>query len=542
MSSTPAAKTAKPLHSGLILMTVALGVGMVILDATVVNVALPQMIKSLGISTTEAEWVTAIYSLVLASLLLLSGRLADRFGRKAMFTTGIVVFTASSALVAASSALPLLLAARALQGLGAAFLLPASLALLNATFVGEARAKAFAIWGGVIGGAAALGPLVGGLLTTNLSWHWAFLINVPIGILLVVLALKYLPESSENKHGQGLDVVGAIFGSLAVGGLVFYFIEAPRYGWFTQVGDVTVLGHTWPSGNLSLALIAGILGLLAGVFFLWDQSRGIKEDGKTTILDLRLFRFHSFSQGSIVAFLVSLGEFGLLFTLPLFLAAVRGLSAAETGYLLTALAAGSFIASGAAVQLGKRLGPVVSLRIGLALEVAGVLATGVGISTTASVLWLVPGLMIYGMGVGLASSQVTGVILAEVPTTESGQASAVQSTTRQLGAALGTALLGAVLLAGLSNLSSDLTNKVPGIPAAQATQVTEIVKATAGAAIPSLPPQVQEVAGETFANSIKIVSYAAAFALFVGFLGTFGLKRPETVAAVKKTLDEPAAE
>jgi len=181
---------------------------MIILDATVVNVAIPTMVKDLDLTTTDAEWVTAAYSLTFASLLILAGRMADRFGRRLLFVIGVIVFVLASVLVAASDTSTTLIAARALQGIGGAMILPASLSVLNSVFVGKDRAIAFAVWGGTIGGMAALGPLVGGWLTTYASWHWAFLINVPIGIA-VLIEIRHLSNIKRLLAGTERSITGA---------------------------------------------------------------------------------------------------------------------------------------------------------------------------------------------------------------------------------------------------------------------------------------------------------------------------------------------
>ena len=201
------------------LLFLALGVAMIILDATVVNVALPSMIKDLGLTTNDAEWINAAYSLTFASLLILSGRLADLFGRRLMFVIGVIVFVSASALVAASDTSMTIIGARALQGVGGAMILPASLSVINAVFVGKSRSVAFAVWGGTIGGMAAVGPLVGGWLTTNASWHWAFLINVPIGIIVIIGAFLTVPETKDTTGRRGIDVPGTVLVTLGLFGV-----------------------------------------------------------------------------------------------------------------------------------------------------------------------------------------------------------------------------------------------------------------------------------------------------------------------------------
>ena len=223
--------------------------------------------------------------------------------------------------------------------------------------------------------------------------------------------------------------------------------------------------------------------------------------------------------GNAVAAIVSLGEFGLLFILPLFLQSVIGYDALETGVILLALAAGSFLASGLGAGMAKRMGPVPVLRLGMALEVIGVLWIAVVLSTTVTGWMMAPGLFVYGMGVGFATAQLTGVILSEVPVAESGMASAVQSTSRQVGAAIGTALLGAVLITGLGTITSDLTER--GVPEPAAQQVTEMVQQTAGTAVVALPQQPNgqvlfEGASEGFASAAKQVGFVAAFLISLG--------------------------
>ena len=421
------------------LLFLALGVAMIILDATVVNVAIPTMVKDLGLSTTDAEWVNAIYSLLFASLLLLSGRLSDIVGRRLMFVLGVGGFGIASVLVAASENAQALIGARALQGIAAAMILPASLSVLNAVYRGKDRAIAFAVWGATIGGMAAMGPLVGGWLTTNHSWHWAFLINVPIAIAVVIGVLLLVPETRDNQDRRGVDLPGMLLGTLGLASLVFGLIEGQNYGWLKPKKEFSAGGFTWPFDTISAPGVALLLAVVLLSLFVLVEARR-RRAGQVVMVDLALFRIRTFANGNAVAALVSLGEFGLLFILPLFLQSVIGYSALETGVILLALALGSFIASGAGAGMARRMGPVPVLRLGMGLEVIGVLWIALVLSTSVTGWVMAPGLFVYGLGVGFATAQLTGVILSEVPVAESGMASAVQSTSRQVGAAIGTAL------------------------------------------------------------------------------------------------------
>ena len=515
------------------LMFLALGVAMIILDATVVNVAIPTMVQDLGLTTTDAEWVSAAYSLTFASLLILSGRVADRVGRRLVFIIGIVVFVGASVLVAASDSSTSLIAARALQGIGGAMILPSSLSVINAVFVGKDRAVAFAVWGGTIGGMAALGPLVGGWLTTNASWHWAFLINVPIGIIVLIGVLATVPETKELGGKKGFDVPGTFLITAGLVGVVFALIEGQRYGWFTPKAQFSAGGWEWPFTSVSIVFVAAILGLLAiGVFILVELQR-VRAD-KVVVVDLRLFRIRTFGAGNVVALVVSLGEFGLLFALPLFLQAVRGYDALETGVILLALAIGSFVASGLGAPLSQRFGPVRVLQLGMALEAVGIIALGFALSTTVTGWQMAPWLFLYGMGVGFATAQLTGVILCEVPVAESGQASAVQSTSRQVGAAIGTAIIGSTLIFGLGGVAAQLEDR--GVPPEQAQQVSTAVETSAGQAIPGLAQLpdgdvLVEGASEGFAEAITLVAWVAGSFVFFGLLTSLLL--PKNAARVE---------
>jgi EmrB/QacA subfamily drug resistance transporter len=510
------------------LLFLALGVAMIILDATVVNVALPQMIKDLGLTTSDAEWVNASYSLAFASLLILSGRIADLYGRRLMFIIGIIVFVGASVLVGISSTSIEVIGARTLQGVGAALILPSSLSVLNAVFTGKARSIAFAVWGATIGGMAALGPLVGGWLTTYATWHWAFFINVPIGIIVLIGVFLVVPETKAQTATRGIDIPGTLLATFGLLGVVFALIEGQRYGWVIATNDFAAGPLVWPQGRVSLVLIAGVVGLVCLVSLILVESRRLTA-GKAVILDLRLFRIRSFGAGNVVAMVVSLGEFGLLFTLPLFLQSVRGYTALQTGVILLALAIGSFVASGAGAGLSQRVGPVRVLQLGMALEVIGILGIGLVISTTITGWGLAPWLFVYGAGVGFATAQLTGVILAEVPVAESGQASAVQSTARQVGAAVGTAILGTTLLIGLgAAVQTNLTDR--GVPTQQAEQVSSIVANSAGTATAGLSAQPDgqvlfEGASEGFADASRYVSWVAAGFVFLGLLASLLLPR-----------------
>ncbi|GAA5206312.1 DHA2 family efflux MFS transporter permease subunit [Microbacterium kyungheense] len=507
--------------AGLVFISVA--VALIIVDSTIVNVAIPAIVDDLGITSSEVQWVQEAYTLVFASLLLVFGSLADRWGRRRLLIIGVVIFTLASVGAALATSGELLIAARLVQGIGGAMMLPTTLSLLNATFRGRERAIAFAVWGSTIGGMAAVGPLLGGWLTTEFSWHWAFLINVPLGIAIVVGVLLTVDES--RGDAVAIDVLGAVLSVLTVGALVFGLIEGRTYGWLTTEKDLTVGDWTWPwdISPVAVAFVVAALGLVA--FVAWGLHR--RRTSKSTVIALGLFRIPSFRNGNVAAMVVSLGEFGLILALPLWLQFVLGFEAVETGLILLALAIGSFAASGLAGALSGRIAPVWIVRAGILAEIIGVAAVGFVIAPDASWVPLVPALFVYGFGVGLATAQLTGVVLADVPATESGQASGTQSTARQLGAALGIAILGTVLF---STTSAVLTAKLDdgGVPAEQRDQVVSAVVDSAGGAIAGLAesPQTAAIADDAkaaFSDGTKYASFTAAGFLAVGLLATLSL-------------------
>jgi len=500
------------------LFFIALGVAMIIVDATIVNVAVPQIIKDLGITSSDAQWVQEVYTLVFAALLLTWGRLGDRYGRRLLFVAGAAGFASASVLAAFAQSGPELIGSRVLQGIAGAMMLPTSLSILNAGFRGRDRAIAFAIWGSTIGGMAALGPLLGGWLTTSYSWRWAFGINIPLGLAVVAGTLLLVPESREAAASRGNDLAGALLSALGFGGIVFGLIEGRNYGWWTRAGPVSIAGFgwRWPVSPVAAAFGAGVACLLA--FVAVELRRNAT--GRVVLLDLGLFSIPSFRNGNIAAAIVSLGEFGLLFALPLWFENVRGYSAFETGIALLPLAIGSFAASGFGAQLARKKGPVFTVRLGIALELAGVAAW-----------WAtVPVLFVYGLGVGLATAQLTGVVLADVPVANSGQGSGTQSTSRQVGSAFGIAILGTVLF---STLGAQLSHKlagIPGIPAGQRTAIVTAVKQSAGAAIAHLAASprtapVAAMAKDAFSQATRLTAFCAAFFLALGLLASLSLGR-----------------
>ena len=542
-TATPAATTARVEPTSWVPMIfIGLGISMVIMDSTIVNVSLPSIIRELQISSIDAEWVNAIYSLVFASLLIIFGRLGDRLGRRGVFMAGAIVFAVASIVAARSDTGTALIAARALQGVGGAMIAPTSLSLINSTYRGRDRTIAFAIYGSIIGGMAAIGPLLGGYLTEYHSWRWAFYINVPIAIILVVGTLLKVSDSRDELIKPGLDVMGAVLSALGIGSLVFALIEGRNYGWFIATDTVTFLKRTWPAGGISPVAAAFAVSALSLCLLVVVERRRVRAD-KSALLDLSLFAIPTFGFGSIAALIVSLGEFGILFALPLFLQTVQGYTALGAGAVLAALAVGAFVSATGAARLSRTRSQRFVARLGLALEVVAILALGLLVSTSVSGAVVSACLFVYGLGVGFASAQLTGLILADVPIHQSGQASGTQSTARQIGSAMGTAVLGTVLFVSLGTATTARVGAIPGVSAEQAQQVSDIVSNSAGVAIPGLAAQpggevIAAAAGEAFAHALSITAYVAAGFVSLGLLATLALP-PEGRAREEEEQNAP---
>ena len=522
------------------LVAIALGVALIVVDTTIVNVIVPSIVRDLGVTSAQAQWIQESYAIVFAALLLLVGRVADILGARRVFLTGVVVFGATSLLAGLAPSGDLLVLARFLQGAGAALILPTSLSLLNASFTGKARGQAFAVWGSTIGAATALGPLLGGWLSEHASWRWAFGINIPLVVVICLGALAFIAKSPRTS--SRVDVIGAALSIAGLGLLAFGLIEGRTYGWIRTVEPFELFGLSW-TGGPSPVLIALILATVALVAFVLRQVAlgRATEPGEPTkaLMDVGLFSIGSFRNGNVATLIIGLGEFGIVAVLPLWLQFALGYSPVEAGLALVPVAVGSFVASGASFGMTSRVSALGLVRLGLALEAGGLAALGF-IATADTKSWqIAAALFLYGIGVGFATAQVTNVVLADVPERSAGQGSGVQSVFRQLGSALGIAVLTTTFFSLLGNrLGSELAGS--GVPAGQADQLTRAVVGSAGAAIDGLAAapataSVAEAARVAMAQGISIGSYLAAGFLLAGLLATLLVSnrpaRPEPAPA-----------
>ncbi len=523
------------------LVFISMAISLVIIDGTIVNTIFPSVINDLSLTSTEVQWVQESYVLVFASLLLVWGSLADRFGRKRLLNIGIIVFILASVWAGVADTPNALILARVIQGIGGAMVLPTTLSLLNATFQGRERGIAFAVWGATIGGMVAVGPVLGGWLATDFTWRWAFGINLPLGVLILAGLAYYVSESKAPQRAGGIDFIGAAISVVMFSTLVFGLIEGRIYGWWDinpnnqfMIGD-----FAWPTTGISVIPVSLLIFVISAVVFvLWERKREAQK--KNVLLDLGLFKINSFRNGSIAALIISMGEFGILFAIPLWLQNVIGLSPISSGLVILWLAAGAFLASAIGGALSGKLPPARAVQIGVGLELIGVLGVALFSSTEAGWITLAPLLFLYGIGIGLATAQLTGVIMVDVPMTSTGQASGSQSTVRQVGSALGVAVLGTLLFTGTqSSLEQRLSDLE--VPTAQSVVLVDVVVDSAGSAIPGLtdglvaqqvPQALAEditlAAGEAFTDGAKLAAWSAAGFLLLGFASTFYLGSRKT--------------
>ncbi|HEX4831805.1 MAG TPA: DHA2 family efflux MFS transporter permease subunit [Trebonia sp.] len=515
------------------LVAVALGVAMIVVDTTIVNVITPSVIDDLHIDSTQAQWVQESYAISFAALLLVFGRAADILGARRVFTAGVLVFGATSLLAGVAPSGGVLVAARFAQGAGGAMLLPTSLSLLNQAFSGRERGQAFAIWGSTIGAASAVGPVVGGWLAGHASWRWAFGINIPLVVVIFVLTLAFI-DPSPRVRGR-IDVASSVLSVLGLAALSFGLIEGRTYGWITSASAFTLFGLKWDSG-LSPAFVAleGAVALLA--MFTWWQAR-LSRDGARgqPLMDTRLFAIASFRNGNVATMIIGLGQFGIIAVVPLWLQFALGYTSLQAGFALLPLAGGAFFASALSFGLAKRLSALALVRIGLVVEAAGIAALGAVAAATSASWWAISlPLFTYGVGVGFATAQVTNVVLADVPPAEAGQGSGIQSTFRQLGSALGIATLTTIFY---SLLGSGVRTRLKGehLAPGQVDRYTAAVTDSAGAVIGAFARSpatagAARAARDAMADGIAASSYAAAGLLAVGLLTTLLIPRAAPAA------------
>ena len=418
-----------------------ISVAIPVLDNTILNLAVPTILREFHTQLSSLQWVITGYSLTFATLLVIGGRLGDIFGHRRMFVIGATIFGVGSFLASISTSVPTLFVGEALiEGIGASMMIPATLSILSNTFQGAERPKAFGAWGAVAGASVAFGPIIGGWLTTDYSWRWGFRVNVIVAPIIVIGGLVFMKPDERGGRRPHIDVRGSALIALGSFSLIFGLSEGTTYGWWRPVKDLTIASwRAWPAARaISIIPFAFVLAIAAYTVFVLIE-RAMERDDNDPLFEFGQLRHLGFRYGLLTTMVLAMGQFGLLFILPVLLQNGEHLTALRTGEWM--LPQGILIAL--AAPLAGRLTRSVSItsivRSGLALESIGLIWVALAISPHVSFFALLPGMIIFGLGVGLASSQLTNVILSDIKPEKTGVASGANTTVRQVGLALGIA-------------------------------------------------------------------------------------------------------
>jgi EmrB/QacA subfamily drug resistance transporter len=436
MSATASAAISPPPRARasnrwLVLVIACLAQFMVVLDATVVNVALPSIQHGLHFSAANLQWVVNAYTLVFGGFLLLGGRASDLLGRKRLFIIGTVVFSAASLLNGLAQSSTMLVAGRGLQGLGGALLSPAALSIVTTTFTDNSeRTKALGVWSAIAAGGGAVGLLLGGVLTDLASWPWIFIVNVPVGVITLALTLRFVPESRDELPHRSFDLAGAVSVTAGLIVLVYAIVKAQAFGW----GSARTIG-----------LIVAALALLA-VFV------AVERRSKAPLVRLSIFRIRTLAVADSVLLLVASGLFGMFFFASLYVQEILGYSPLKAGLAFLPVTAGIVVGAGVAQQLIRRLGIRGVSVVGVVLATAGmVVLTQVPVHGSYAGD-LLPGLIPLSIGMGLVFVPITLMGTGGVGPQDSGLASGLFNTAQQVGGSLGLAILSTLAASQTSNL------------------------------------------------------------------------------------------
>jgi EmrB/QacA subfamily drug resistance transporter len=479
------------------LLTVSIGTFMLLLDVTIVNVALPEIERDLGASLTDLQWVVDSYVLALAALTLMAGSLADRLGRKRVFTAGLAGFTAASLLAGFANDPLTLNLARGLQGIGGAAMFGTVLALIAQEFAPRERKTALGIWGATVGLGVAVGPLVGGALVDSLGWQWIFFVNVPVGVVTMALALTRLREARDPSPGR-LDWAGFVSFSSALCVLVFGVLRGNGEGWSR----------------------AEIVGSLAGGAALLAAFAVIELRQSSPMLDLRLFRVPAFTGASLASFAVAASGFSMLLYIVLYLQNVLGLSPLQAGVRLLPITAMAFVFSPLGARLSERVPLRALIGVGLALAGAGLLLAG-GLDAASEWTALLAGFLFIGAGIGLVNPSVAEAAIGVVPAARAATGAAINNTFRQVGVAVGVAALGAVFEGRIQSKLGDLLANGPAALHGRAGELAPAVSSgNTDAAVAAAPPQAQaflaHAAREAFLSGLNEIFLIAGVTALIG--------------------------
>ncbi|MEU5819993.1 MULTISPECIES: MFS transporter [Streptomyces] len=501
-------------HPWLTLFSVAIGVMMVALDGTIVAIANPAIQQDLGASLADVQWITNGYMLALAVSLITAGKLGDRFGHRQTFLIGVVGFAAASGAIGLSDSVALVIAFRVLQGLFGALLMPAALGLLRATFPAEKLNMAIGIWGMVIGASTAGGPILGGVLVEHVSWQSVFFINVPVGVLALVLGVLILKDHRAENAPRSFDIAGIVLLSGAMFCLIWALIKGSEWGW----GDLRTIGF-----------LAGAVVLFL-VFALVEQRVG------EPLVPLAMFRSVPLSAGAVLMVLMAFAFMGGLFFVTFYLQNVHGMKAVDAGLHLLPLTAMMIVASPVAGALITRFGPRVPLVGGMvctAVACFGMSQLTVGTGTLTMSVWFA----LLGLGLAPVMVGATEVIVGNAPMELSGVAGGLQQAAMQVGGSLGTAVLGAIMA---SRVDSELPGnwkdaQLPPLSPEQLDQASSAIKVGMPPVTEETPPEIAGriagVAHDTFVSGMSTAFMVAGIVAVIAALVATLTKRGENAEA-----------
>jgi len=472
------------------LVAVCAGAFMLLVDVTIVNVALPDMARQLHTTFPDLQWVIDLYALVLAALVLTVGSVADMFGRRRVYVIGLVLFAASSLACGLARSVGMLIAARGVQGLGAAAMFATTMALISSSYSGRDRGVAFGTWGAVNGAAAAAGPIIGGLLTAHFGWRWIFLVNLPVSVVAVVMTLLVVGES-RDPHPRGVDWWGMASFTAAAAALTYALIRG-----------------AWTSG-LTIGLV--VLTVVALAVF-----AGVERRAANPMLDLSLLRNGSFTAILVAGALLSAAAWAGMTYESLWLQSVLGLSPIKAGLVVLPCSLAAFVVSGSIGRILHRTSPRLLIGTGLLVIAAGALAQGV-IRADSGWAVVIPGLALVGIGAGLAMAPLSATAMAAVPGSRAGMAGGAVSTFRQLGYAFGIAVLGEVFRGGLTRVAG------PGLSGALGGGQAGAVMARSAS--------LAHLVRQAFADSLDVTFAVAAVLGLVASILVFAFVRPPPTPA-----------
>lgn len=518
------------------LIVLGLALAIIIIDTTLLNVSLSTIIREFNTDIQSIQWVITAYSLTLAALTITGGRIGDLFGRKRMFVVGAIIFAIGSFITSISQNVPQMIAGESLiEGVGAALMMPATASLLVANFKGRDRAVAFGIWGGIAGAASAIGPILGGYLTSNFSWRWGFRINVFV-VILLVLGSFLIHESRDVEEKPKIDFLGVFLSAVGLLSIVFGIIEASTYGWWKAKQDFNLFGHTLSLGGYSFVPFAVAFGIIIlGLFLLWE--RFVERKGNTPLVSVKLFLNKTFSVGVFTTMIVSLGQVGLIFALPVFLQSVLGLDALHTGIALLPLSLSLLVVGPLSAFISHRIPPKYIIMAGLLLNAVAMFVLRASLGVDISTWNMAPGLILYGAGMGMVMAQISNLTLSSVSVQQAGEASGVNNTLRQVGSSLGTSIIGAVMLTVLTSnlalgikLSPVIPDQVKGQFVNAVSTQTSNVEFGGGAKLDGRIPkpivsEISVISKQATVNAAKNVMIYPAIVTLIAFLVSFFLPK-----------------